>query len=61
MAVSAATGRCVVATKDIKQGEVVVEVPDDAVLMGENCRIQEMLAGRWVETNPRDKQGLLGV
>jgi SET domain-containing protein 6 len=46
MAVSAATGRCVVATQDIKEGEVVVEVPDDAVLMGENCQIQELLAGR---------------
>lgn len=46
MAVSAATGRCVVATEDIKEGEVVVEVPDDAVLMGENCQIQELLAGR---------------
>jgi hypothetical protein len=45
MAVSAATGRCVVATQDIKEGEVVVEVPDDAVLMGENCEIQELLAG----------------
>jgi SET domain-containing protein 6 len=45
MAVSEATGRCVVATEDIKQGEVVVEVPDDAVLMGENSQIQELLAG----------------
>jgi hypothetical protein len=43
--VSAATGRCVVATGDIKECEVVVEVPDDAVLMVENCSIYDQLAG----------------
>jgi SET domain-containing protein 6 len=39
------TGRCVLASKDIKNGEVVVEVPDEAVLMGESCGIAEKLAG----------------
>lgn len=37
------TGRCVLATKDIKLGEIVVEVPDDIVLMAENCSIGEEL------------------
>ncbi|KAF8073173.1 SETD6 [Scenedesmus sp. PABB004] len=39
-----ATGRGVAATADIAAGEVVVEVPDDAVLMAESCAIAEALA-----------------
>ncbi|KIY98017.1 hypothetical protein MNEG_9948 [Monoraphidium neglectum] len=38
------TGRGVLATEAIHEGEVVVEVPDDAVLMAENCSIAELLA-----------------
>jgi SET domain-containing protein 6 len=40
------TGRCVVATEAIREGDVAVEVPDDAVLMSENSTIAEELAGR---------------
>lgn len=43
--VSPATGRCVLACQDIQEGEVVVEVPDDMVLMAENCGIQQELEG----------------
>ncbi len=39
------TGRGVIATQDIQHGEVVVEVPDDAVLMVETCRIGDSLEG----------------
>jgi hypothetical protein len=46
--VSASTGRCVLASEDIAAGEVVVEVPDDMVLMAENCDIQDILEGRGV-------------
>jgi SET domain-containing protein 6 len=42
------TGRAVVAAQDIAQDAVVVEVPDDAVLMGENCSIADALAGEGV-------------
>ncbi len=38
--------RGVVATADIKQGQVVVQVPDEAVLMVENCRIANELEGK---------------
>jgi hypothetical protein len=31
--------RCLVASADIAEGEVVVGVPDDAVLMADNCCI----------------------
>ncbi|GLC35928.1 hypothetical protein PLESTB_000520300 [Pleodorina starrii] len=37
------TGRALVASRNIKMGEVVVEVPDDAVLMADNCSIREIL------------------
>jgi hypothetical protein len=40
----AETGRCVVATTHIPCGKVVVEVPDEAVLMSENSPIAELLA-----------------
>ncbi|KXZ56370.1 hypothetical protein GPECTOR_1g328 [Gonium pectorale] len=43
LAVLPATGRALVAARDIKMGEVVVEVPDDAVLMADNCSIREVL------------------
>lgn len=43
--VTASTGRCVLASHDIAAGEVVVEVPDDMVLMAENCDIQDILEG----------------
>lgn len=39
------TGRAFVAAADIKEGELVVELPDDAVLMAENCSITELLEG----------------
>jgi hypothetical protein len=39
------TGRCVLASRDIAKDSVVVEVPDEAVLMGESSRIAEKLAG----------------
>jgi hypothetical protein len=42
---TATTGRAVVAAEDIAQDAVVVEVPDHAVLMGENCSIVDALAG----------------
>jgi SET domain-containing protein 6 len=45
MGMSAATGRCVLAARDIAPGEVVVQVPDDMVLMAENCSIQAQLEG----------------
>jgi hypothetical protein len=45
---SASTGRCVLASKDIAAGEVVVELPDAMVLMAENCTIQELLEGEGV-------------
>ncbi|GAX84660.1 hypothetical protein CEUSTIGMA_g12081.t1 [Chlamydomonas eustigma] len=37
------TGRCVQACQHIKEGEVVVEVPDDAVLMAENSSMAARL------------------
>lgn len=37
--------RSVVASSAIRTGEVVVEVPDDAVLMGESCGISDQLGG----------------
>ncbi|EIE21805.1 SET domain-containing protein, partial [Coccomyxa subellipsoidea C-169] len=37
------SGRGVVATKDISCGEVVVHVPDESVLMPENCSCSEAL------------------
>ncbi|KAG1675758.1 hypothetical protein FOA52_012414 [Chlamydomonas sp. UWO 241] len=37
------TGRCVLASAAIAKDEVVVEVPDDAVLMAENCGIAGQL------------------
>lgn len=43
--VSATTGRCVIAQEAIKTDEVVVELPDDMVLMAENCDIQDLLEG----------------
>lgn len=46
MSMSNTTGRCVVAKQHINKDEVVVEVADDAVLMAENCQIQELLAGQ---------------
>lgn len=36
------SGRGVVATKDISCGEVVVHVPDESVLMPENCSCSEV-------------------
>ena len=39
------TGRCVLAAKDITEGDVVVEVPDGAVLMAETSGIARQLAG----------------
>lgn len=39
------TGRAVVAARDILMNEVVVEVPDAAVLMVENCGIADILEG----------------
>ena len=39
------TGRCVVACEDIAAGEVVVTVPDAAVLMAENTDIEGLLDG----------------
>lgn len=36
------SGRGVIATTDILDGEVVVHVPDGAVLMPENCTISEV-------------------
>jgi hypothetical protein len=45
------TGRCVVAVKDIKKDEVVVEVPDDKVLMPETSQIGQALAGTY-DTKP---------
>lgn len=41
------TGRCVVAAKDIKKDEVVVEVPDDKVLMPETSEIGQALEGNF--------------
>jgi SET domain-containing protein 6 len=35
----------VLASQDIAAGEVVVEVPDDLVLMAENCSIADVLEG----------------
>lgn len=40
------TGRGVAAVRDIQEGQVVVHVPDDAVLMSENSSIQQELAGQ---------------
>lgn len=37
--------RCVQAKERIAKGEVVVEVPDDAVLMSENCELSDLLEG----------------
>ena len=37
--------RCVLATKDIAKDEVVVELPDDAVLMVENSSLAEIRPG----------------
>ncbi|EFJ47106.1 hypothetical protein VOLCADRAFT_105180 [Volvox carteri f. nagariensis] len=42
------TGRALVASRNIKMGEVVVEVPDDAVLMADNCTIRDILEGRFL-------------
>ena len=39
--------RSVVASAAIRAGEVVIQVPDDVVLMGENCGIAEQLEGEW--------------
>lgn len=39
------TGRAIVASGDIREGELVIEVPDDTVLMAENCSIAPLLAG----------------
>ena len=36
------SGRGVVATTDISDNEVVVDVPDECVLMPENCSISEV-------------------
>eukprot|EP00775_Hariotina_reticulata_P011088 gene11088-11243_t len=44
MGMSETTGRCVVAKELISAGEVVVEVPDDVVLMADNCTISQQLA-----------------
>ncbi len=38
-------GRALVASRSIRQGEVVVELPDGAVLMAENCGIADVLEG----------------
>lgn len=43
--VSHETGRGVYAVRDIAAGDVVVEVPDDAVLMADNCVIAPQLTG----------------
>ncbi|GFR41412.1 hypothetical protein Agub_g2095 [Astrephomene gubernaculifera] len=43
LAALANTGRALVASRAIKMGEVVVEVPDDAVLMADNCSIRDVL------------------
>ncbi|GLI68824.1 hypothetical protein VaNZ11_013329, partial [Volvox africanus] len=37
------TGRALVASRAMKMGEIVVEVPDDAVLMADNCSIRDIL------------------
>lgn len=37
--------RSIIASQDIKAEEVVVEVPDDSVLMSENSTISEELEG----------------
>ncbi len=42
---SPARRRCVQAVSSIKEGEVVVEVHDDAVLMAENSGIADKLEG----------------
>eukprot|EP00879_Flechtneria_rotunda_P024310 GHRR01025765.1.p1 GENE.GHRR01025765.1~~GHRR01025765.1.p1 ORF type:complete len:116 (+),score=23.72 GHRR01025765.1:170-517(+) len=44
MAMSQTTGRCLVAKQLISKDQVVVEVPDDAVLMAETSQIHELLA-----------------
>lgn len=44
LATSDTTGRCMVATADITTDEVVVEVPDDTVLMASSCSISEALS-----------------
>jgi len=36
------SGRGVIATEGIADGEVVVDVPDDTVLMPENCTISQV-------------------
>ncbi|GIL72649.1 hypothetical protein Vretimale_4391 [Volvox reticuliferus] len=41
--VLSSTGRALVASRAIKMGEIVVEVPDDAVLMADNCSIRDIL------------------
>lgn len=47
------TGRCVLAKEYILEGEIVVEVPDDAVLLAENTPTYEVLS-EWGLTKPAD-------
>ncbi|KAG2442960.1 hypothetical protein HXX76_003034 [Chlamydomonas incerta] len=56
LAVLPATGRALVAARNIKMGEVVVEVPDDAVLMAENCSIREVLEEEGMTKDSADEE-----
>ncbi|PNH08982.1 N-lysine methyltransferase setd6 [Tetrabaena socialis] len=47
LAVLPGTGRSLVASRGVRMGEVVVELPDDAVLMAENCSIAEAMVPVW--------------
>ncbi|KAG2499217.1 hypothetical protein HYH03_002797 [Edaphochlamys debaryana] len=49
------TGRALVASRNIKMGEAVVEVPDDAVLMADNCEIHTILE-EYGMTKPADEE-----
>lgn len=54
-------GRALVASRAIRQGEVVVELPDGAVLMAENCGIADVLEGGSAGGGARDCAVLHGA
>eukprot|EP00198_Chlamydomonas_reinhardtii_P014034 XP_001703371.1 predicted protein [Chlamydomonas reinhardtii] len=56
LAVLPATGRALVASRNIKMGEVVVEVPDDAVLMAENCGLRDVLEEEGMTKDSADEE-----
>ena len=58
------TGRGVVATRDIDEGEIVARVPDDAVLTTETSAVREALeafAGEDGRESPRLEKELLVI